>query len=91
MNFRPANAVPSDEFKACIDTVNTATLDGDFDSARLCLAQLREKLTSPRLDALRQASDRLMRVLGPAGATPSPGLGRALVDLADAFDRIRAG
>jgi len=89
MNSHPAGAVPSDEFKACIDTINTATLDGDFDAARLCLAQLREKLVSPRLDALRQASDRLMRVLGPAGATPSPGLGRALVDLAETFEKIQ--
>lgn len=89
MNSHPADAVPSDEFKACIDTINTATLDGDFDAARLCLAQLREKLVSPRLDALRQASDRLMRVLGPAGATPSPGLGRALVDLAETFEQIQ--
>lgn len=89
MNSRPAGAVPSDEFKTCIDTINTATLDGDFDAARLCLAQLREKLVSPQLDALRQASDRLMRVLGPAGATPSPGLGRALVDLAETFEKIQ--
>jgi len=91
MNSRPADAVPSDEFKACIDTVNASTLDGDFDAARLCLAQLREKLASPRLDTLRQASDRLMRVLGPAGATPSSGLGRALVDLVEAFEQIRTG
>jgi len=89
MNSHPAGAVPSDELKACIDTINTATLDGDFDAARLCLAQLREKLVSPQLDALRQASDRLMRVLGPAGATPSPGLGRALVDLAETFEKIQ--
>jgi hypothetical protein len=89
MNAHPAGAGLTEGFKACIDTVNAATLDGDFDAARLCLAQLREKLEQPHLDTLRQASDRLMRVLGPAGATPSPGLGRALVDLAEAFEQIR--
>jgi hypothetical protein len=89
MNSHPASAVPSDEFKAYIDAINTAALDGDFDAARLCLAQLREKLEQPRLGILREASDHLMRVLGPAGARPSAGLGRALVGLTDALAGVR--
>lgn len=89
MNSRPADAVPSDEFKACIDTVNAATLDGDFDAARLCLAQLREKLERPELDALRTAAGRLAHVLGPAGTLPSSGLGHALVELTVALEQLR--
>jgi hypothetical protein len=73
-----------------IGTLKMLTMDGDFDGARLWLAQMRESVDSPGLDALRHAMDGLLDVLGPAGADPSPDpdLGRALVDMSDAFERL---
>jgi hypothetical protein len=88
MNAYAARPVKADGLEACIHAINVAALDGDFDEARLCLAQFREQLQHPRLDALRRASDILMSVLGPAGTTPSGGLGRALVDVTEAFETI---
>ena len=74
--------------KACIHTINAGALDGDFDEARLCLAQLLEKLSAPRVARLRIAADRLMAVLGPAGSSPMAGLGHALVGLTEAFEQL---
>jgi hypothetical protein len=88
MNTHHASAVLPEGLAASIATVNAAALDGDFDDARLCLTQLREKLLAPRLDTLRHAADHLICVLGPAGTAPSGGLGRALVDLTKAFEKV---
>jgi hypothetical protein len=63
-------------------------MDGDFDGARLWLAQIREGVGARGLDALRHAMDRLLDVLGPAGVDPGPDLGRAPVDMTDAFERL---
>lgn len=91
MNAHAARPLTSDGLEACIHAINAAALDGDFDEARLCLAQFREQLQHPRLDALRRASDILMSVLGPAGTTPSGGLGHALVDLTEAVEKVQPG
>lgn len=85
----PSPRVPNPSALAVgIGTLKMLTMDGDFDGARLWLAQMREGVDSPGLDALRHAMDRLLDVLGPAGADPSPDLGRALVDMSDAFERL---
>jgi hypothetical protein len=55
-----------------IGTLKMLAVDGDFDGAALWLAQMREGADSPGLDALRRAMDRLLGVLGPPGANPSP-------------------
>lgn len=86
MIAHPTRAVLPDGLGACIATVNATALDGNFDDARLCLAQLREKLASPGLSELRQAADHLIGILGPPGRQPSTGLGQALVDLTEAFE-----
>jgi hypothetical protein len=89
VNADPVSPLMPHGLGTCIKTVNTAILDGDFDEARLCLAQLREQLGSRRLFALRDTADRMMGILGPAGTLPSSGLGRALVDLTEAFEQVQ--
>lgn len=91
MNAHAARLLAPQGLEACVHTVNAAALDGDFDEARLCLAQFRENLQHPRLEAVRRASDILMSILGPPGTTPPGGLGRALVDLTEAFEKVRPG
>jgi hypothetical protein len=91
MNAHAARPLTPNGVEACIHAINAAALDGDFDEARLGLAQFREQLQHPRLDALRRASNILMSIFGPPGTTPSGGLGRALVDLTEAFEKIQPG
>jgi hypothetical protein len=89
MNAHLSRTALPEGLEACIQTVNAGALDGDFDEARLCLAQIREKLGASGLERLRAAADQLMGVLGPAGSSPKAGLGHALVGLTDAFEQLK--
>jgi hypothetical protein len=89
MNAHLSRTTLPDGLEACIHTVNAGALDGDFDEARLCLAQLLEKLSDPRVARLRIAADRLMGILGPAGSSPKAGVGHALVGLTEAFEQLK--
>jgi len=88
MNGHSARTLLPAGLHTSLNTINAALLVGDFDDARLCLAQLQEKLGEPGLEAVRQAANQLDRVLGPAGTTPSAGLGRATDDLKEAVEQL---
>lgn len=79
----PARPEIPDILALGIANLNRATLDGDFDDARLSLAQIREKLAEPELAPLREIADQLAKVLGPCGTQPGKGLGRALVSVTE--------
>jgi hypothetical protein len=74
--------------RAGVSKLNGAALDGDFDSARLCLAHLRELSTGRGLESLAAALAGVSAVLGAPGRQPSAGLGYALVEVTDALDRL---
>ena len=50
-----------------VSKLNAAVLDGDFDSARLCLAHLQEQSTGPGRESLDAALAQLSGVLGAPG------------------------
>lgn len=71
-----------------VDKLNAATLDGDFDSARLCLTHLRELSAKPGLESLAAALAGLSNVFGLPGSEPRTGVGRALVDVTHALESL---
>ena len=67
---------------------NEAALAGDFDEARFRARLTASKASEAGLDSVALAAAQLVDVLGPVGSAPSPGLGAAMVRIADELEAV---
>jgi hypothetical protein len=67
MNGHSARTLLPAGLHTSLNTINAALLVGDFDDARLCLAQLQEKLGEPDLETVRKAATSWTASSGPLG------------------------